>query len=428
MSEELKKLIQRVCQEVNANVLEVFEVFKEFFGEDRVDLQPYITPDLVENYRHHKWSSHITKNGILSSNYFNTLDDVKKDIIHSLLDNDALQCEILEDETVASYFLPILLSVIARTETSKILVYWPEVKVTNEYNDSVKVEDLYARILITIDGKISGTFGLNRTKYPVSHLMSDYMHSHIPGVNTNNLSQFLAPCLGSGPINNTIMSLVRENDLLFWQLFCRELDVYVTVESIAGVPYRRMKSINSRESLRDYRHSLSIQGHFISLCDSDSYLFKPFIKYLLSKNILKYNFNNGNFGIGMPYKECVLSISNAMIEFINTKTELCSESALSYFDEVIIENNKFKIPYNSRGTRTKNYYLGLTGSDCFVFKGKMLKFDVYNDTENNQNTNRVYILKHQYISAILCSIIVFLNINYGRSKEEIGINQESIIL
>lgn len=427
MSEDLKNLIQKMCQEVNTDVLEVYEVFKDFFGEDRVDLQPYIGLDWIEQHRHDRLSGYITRDYVLHSSQFNALDDVKKDLVRSLLNNNALQCKLLEDETVTSYFLPILLYRVAEAGNNKILVHWPEVQVTNEYDDTVKVEELYARIIVNHKGKIEGTFGLNRTKYPVSHLMADYMHSHIPGVNTGNLSNFLNPCLGRGPINDTIMSLVRDKDLLIWQLFCRELDVYVTVESISGVPYRRMKSINGQDNLREYNRSLGVTGYYAKIYDSSTYIIKPFIKYLLSKNILKYNFNDGNFGIGMPYKECVLSISNAMIEFINTRTNLTQEEALEYFDKVIIENNRFMVPYNVHD-RNKEAFLRLKGRDCFKFKGNMLKFDVYDDSNNTQDTNRVYLLKHEFISAILCSIISFLNINYGRSKEEIGTNQESVIL
>ena len=93
----------------------------------------------------------------------------------------------------------------------------------------------------------------------------------------------------------------------------------------------------------------------------------------------------------------------------------------------IIKDGKLMKPYN-RYSRSRNAYFRLKNRDCFVFKGEMLKFNVYDDTENNNDMNVVYILKREFISAILCSIITFLNINYGRDKKEIGTNQESVIL
>lgn len=427
MSEDLKNLVQQMCQKVNADVLEVYEVFKDYFGEDRVDLQPYINLEWVESRRDLRLSDHLTKSNVLCSRYFASLSEVQQDIVKTLLENNALRCKLLEDEAVTSYFLPILLQKAAVDGVNKILIHWPEVEVRNEHDDTVIVEELYARVLVNYEGKITGTFGLNRTKYAISHLMADYMHSHIPGVNTDNLSSFLTPCLGRGPINETIMSLVREKDLMFWQLFCRELDVYVTVESIAGVPYRRMKSINGQEQLVDYDNQLHLTSRFARMYDPDDYIIKSLLKYILSKNILKYNFSNGTFGIGMPYKECVLNISNAAIEYINTRTNLSKEEAMEYFDKVIIKDGKLMKPYN-RYNRSRDAYFRLKNRDCFVFKGEMLKFDVYDDAENTNDMNVVYILKREFISAILCSIITFLNINYGRNKKEIGVNKESVIL
>ena len=73
MSEDLKNLVQQMCQKVNADVLEVYEVFKDYFGEDRVDLQPYINLEWVESRRDLRLSDHLTKSNVLCSRYFASL-------------------------------------------------------------------------------------------------------------------------------------------------------------------------------------------------------------------------------------------------------------------------------------------------------------------------------------------------------------------
>lgn len=57
-----------------------------------------------------------------------------------------------------------------------ILVWFPKVKVTNEYNKSVYIQDLYAKVNIDTEGQLIGKFYLNRATYPLSHMQAGYMH------------------------------------------------------------------------------------------------------------------------------------------------------------------------------------------------------------------------------------------------------------
>ena len=57
-----------------------------------------------------------------------------------------------------------------------ILLWFPQVKVTNEYNKSVDIQDLYAKVKINTEGQLIGKFYLNRATYPLSHMRVGYMH------------------------------------------------------------------------------------------------------------------------------------------------------------------------------------------------------------------------------------------------------------
>ena len=61
----------------------------------------------------------------------------------------------------------------------------------------------------------------------------------------DDFTRFKSPCTGSGPINSTLATLATDYDEGIWQLFCLELDRYVRVESIEGVPYHRLESISA---------------------------------------------------------------------------------------------------------------------------------------------------------------------------------------
>ena len=119
-----------------------------------------------------------------------------------------------------------------------ILVHFPHVRITNEHDRYVDINHLWAKIKITSEGTMNGNFTLNRSEYQAIHFMSNYMHSHVSSIPRDDLTRFMSPCTGDGPINSTISSLYREFDSDLWQLFCLELSKYVTVESISGRPWR----------------------------------------------------------------------------------------------------------------------------------------------------------------------------------------------
>lgn len=123
-------------------------------------------------------------------------------------------------------------------QNDKIIVWWPEVIVSNEYNKSCVIKDLYALVRICNDGTLSGSFRLNRSSYSYDQWKTKYCHSHVQRIyrSEDNLTYWREPCLGSGPIRQTISSLQLDFDEDVWRLFIFELDQYVRHESIEGVP------------------------------------------------------------------------------------------------------------------------------------------------------------------------------------------------
>ena len=152
----------KLHKELMEKPLKVYEIFKDFFGENLVDLQG-----------------------------FPNLDP---------------ESPALGESGYSGY----------------IIVRFPDVTVTNEHDRSVDIKEVYVKLRIDHTGSLIGKFGLSRAHFPMSHLKSNYAHSHIPGIPSLG-TPFLDPCLGSGPINNTINSLNVDFDEDLWSLFCLEL-------------------------------------------------------------------------------------------------------------------------------------------------------------------------------------------------------------
>ena len=128
----------------------------------------------------------------------------------------------------------------------QIVVHFPEVTVTNENHKSIIIYDLYAKVCINGLGNLCSGPLFNRATYPYIQMVRGYMHSHINGIVTNE--HFTSSCLGSGPIYRTINSLRMECEEGLWKLYCLELEKYVHVESLHGVPYHRLENVTGKNA------------------------------------------------------------------------------------------------------------------------------------------------------------------------------------
>lgn len=417
-------MIKNLYQKSYEHILNVYEVFKDYFDEERVDLQDISTMKIFENrLRTSPYSNYLNKSFITSSEIFKNYDESIQIIIKALLEEGALKSLIASDNTVFKYLYPFLYDKITLvTSTASILVHFPNVRVTNENDKYVDIKDLYARVRVTHLGNITGTFGLNRTDYPLSHLLAGYMHSHISGTNMSNPTEFKSPCLGSGPINDTILTLATNNDINMWMLFCRELDLYVRVESLEGVPYKKLEHITGTVKLDKVRRLFDNNNLMYTVyINIPQTILKDFIFYLVRNNIIKFNYSNKSINLAMSYLDYIIAVSNAFIEFVNTNIKigqafsstftlenLISERVLARY--VIKNNTLYKISNNNSGTDLLRH----NGKSSFIFKGNTLHLNIYNDSQEESN-NEVLLLNRDFCYSLLFKIISYLNINYGKS-------------
>lgn len=360
------------------HVQAVYTIFCDFFGENLVDLQLGI-PD--ENIR-----------GL----YYQNKDEDGNYNINSQEINNFYE----------------------NTWYSTILVYWPHVTVTNEYEKSIDIEDLYAQIKITNKGTIPYEmlgFKLNRAKYSSLQFQCNYLHSHVPSIPKADFTLFQKPCLGSGPIRNTIMSLKNEFDETVWMLFCQELALYVTVESIEGVPYMRLETVGTggRITTVDQEDNYSLRSYLTSelKIQFNESIIQDFIKYYIEHGHMVFSFKDGEFQCGLPFFDYMVDVSNAAIDFFNSRLEGSILRLNTLYDmkilmECLVKGRKF---YRSRSNTHTNLSQYIGKHVCY-FKGRDIKLQIY-DNESD-NIEAVTILSPEIANFIKTTILLLINKNY----------------
>lgn len=393
----MKYTVNQLYQYLYERPLNIYEIFKGFFGEDFVDIQTCLGRGL-SSFKEYLFAKICDETSITNED--------KEDDFNQHFEISAEQLVELEN--------------IAKNRRFIIYVWWPRVTVTNEYNKSVNIQDLYAKVEIQGDGRIPyecNGFRLNRATYTREQFMSNYMHSHINVIPKNNFADFQTPCLGRGPIISTIGTLKNDYDEATWMLFCQELSMYVTVESISGGPYRRMENIgNVSQNLMytGYNFGGYIgKGDFLKQFTNDD--FKKFIQYYLKHGHLSFRFMNNVFTWSMPYYEYIIDISNSFIDFYNKYYSTSDRNLNNFFSngllkQVIVADGKF---YNEGvyDSFDINDFSEYQNKLVLTFKGKEIRTTIINNKQESESTLTT-VISNNVAMFILQKILRTINFRY----------------
>lgn len=418
MSGETIKLIEEKIEELYNSLMDrplrVLSIFNGFFGEDKVDMQGYWSLDKFKSWMNiEPLSTYIPSSSIvgMSSEDWNmyktwSITDIPVNQVEKVVN-------VLTGTTVKERIGN------ARFNGMFILVHFPHVRVTNEHDRFVDINHLWAKVKVMYNGTLNGRFTLNRSEYTMLHISSGYMHSHVNGIPVSDFTSFQGPCTGNGPINGTISVLNGDYDEDMWNMFCLELSKYVTVESIAGRPYKYLENLGTNDM------ELGI-NRFITYLSPSYYgntlsydKLEEFVRHFINSRKLKFNYVNGSYSIGMSFIEYIVLISNEFIKWYNDQfnkegltakfAELKREGILK---ECIIDDGKI---YYDRGRNNVNDYARYIGKKVCVFKGREITVDI-TDIAEVRNENKSIILDTQTALYILTTILKVLNYRYGRSK------------
>ena len=222
---------------------EIFQIFKDCYGEDKVDIQLNIPLERCISLLYDMLLSDFT----LNSEHFISLRNCTKDEIKDLITKYKKDKDTCIEKFVAVKCISVY-----------IIIYFPKITVTNEFNESIDIEEVYIRVPVDCSGKLISSFEIIRTKYSYDQYASGYMHSHAYSGISKTSSDWRSMCLGSGPLVTTTHTLKNSYDLDIWRLFCIELDEYLKVESVAGVPYIRMNRVGNNNDLFNYNINTDI--------------------------------------------------------------------------------------------------------------------------------------------------------------------------
>lgn len=370
--DELKDKYYTPTESVNT----VYDIFKDFFNEVRVDLQV--------NKAFRKYLE-----GLLEEPSEFTLNKLSDYNLNAKLD--------IADFINTYYQEPPFF----------IFVHFPDVTITNEHNDSINIKDLYARIPIYWNGTLNRRFEMIVTTYTRTLFNAGYCHSHLHTL-YGNKPCFDTPCLGTGPLVETCSVLTSNFTEDNWRLFCVELSRYVTVESLLGTPYYRMTNIT------DKSNNKPIKVHYVhSYIWNYKELLVETIQNLISKKLLNFKYVNGEYNFANSEAELIRIISNEFIAIYNDKfnKKEVTETLQQLANRCFIKKVKY---FND------NYYFIDTARDkipsndvLFTFKGKDIKTVV---TEDITNVRQIYILNPDKVSYIATKLLEFINMNYGKEQ------------
>lgn len=424
MNQELKEWLTTIINEEETNAIQVGEVVSDYFGEELVDVQ---IPDIDETINRVLHDLPIQSLVIMRDSNEDTctltLEDYESNLVIIPAQEYSDNCsKCILDDDINSIYIPLVKRSIERTIVHfihglhiPIIIRFPRVRVTNENDKFIDITELYAKVNIKSDGKLAEFFTLMRTEYTMVQWESHYSHSHMPSTEF----RWQSPCLGSGPISGTQQSLFSSFNLDIWGLFCYELSKYVTVESLAGVPYRRLENVGNGNNL-DYVYN---QTRFNSpVFGRMNTVLPAFYDYFIREFNFPLSFINGAYVLGDSVLNFALHVTDLFANWYNKEVSMGHYTVtLEQFKsrnllvEVVIKDGKIYSPRreNSRISRVPE----MQGRELFKFKGRMITANFTGELEQDDTNNTVLLLSGDIISFLISRILRIINYKYGEHQD-----------
>ena len=310
-------------------------------------------------------------------------------------------------------------------ENNEILIYFPKVTVTNENDKSIEITKLFVKVVVDEDCSLVGTFTMNRSEFTADQFRSDYLHSHICGIpaRSGDASYFSTPCLGSGPIRQTCITLNHEFSEEFWNLFCRELSLYVTRESLRGVPYRHLEHVGIKNGKWS---KMDLEPNFCSTHFFEDPVITQFIRGILKDMPFRFNYVNGSYGVAMSPFEWHIAISNKFIEWYNSRDKEFRERVnyRDYMMEVKVEGSAIYRQTNSSFLNDRDLSEFIGRRVC-TFKGEEVSLSITGINQHFEDENITLVLNTEICQHILAYILKIVNFGYGNSNKSYNSSDRS---
>lgn len=399
----------------------VHSIFIDIHGEDRVDLQRI--PDEEE------FVTCVARLGSRTVKSYSGMTGC-----HIYIDFNSVQDLSDTDwETVKT----AVFNTAAMSIKAEIIVYYPEAIVENEDGQRHTIYEFYTKVIVDGNGLFHRGPFFNRTHYTAVEFEQNYMHSHVSNIPKSNFMEWQRGCLGSGPISQTIAHLTVTNAWDQWMLFAVQLDQYVHVESLQGIPYHHLSSLGRNSRRTQYKENaiihctLPLTSRF-SFCDKFTREnFVEFAQYFCD------NFRNSGLFIqymgqhyvwGSSFIETVVTISNYFIEWFNNmkitgNIEATYQELLRYgILRQSIQRGETLVTEIDTSDRLRLDYSNYGGKYVCTFKGKRKLITIIEPEVNTDIVedipNSLKLLNTYMVQSIIDSILTTINLHYGGKHKD----------
>lgn len=159
--EHWNNTVETLYSEMMNRPREVLEIMSDFYGEDRVDMQDFPTLQEFWNY--------LSTTPIREYLPFTVVS-----IDDRLILSKPLSQQLVEEEVIDR--LMVMKEVFRDLFKGFVLIYFPQVRVTNENDRFHDIYELYVKVPIDSLGQMTRFPALNRAEYTPVELNENYMH------------------------------------------------------------------------------------------------------------------------------------------------------------------------------------------------------------------------------------------------------------
>lgn len=385
--------LQQEIDEAFKYPLKVMAIFQDYYGQDHVDME-WFDPEYV----------------------MQALLSMEEDLDGNPMEINGFAglSEVALHDMFPDGILHKALSYLGLDKMPGIIVHLPIVKVTNEFNESSIIRDVFVRMIVTTSGELDGVFKVTRSTFTVSELVHGYIHPHVRLFDA--MPSYNPPCLGRGPLINTIPALNSAFDEDMWRLFCVQLHEFLQTESISGGPYLRQNAVTLAHNRdRFYNDKALLVKDFAEILSHEGLIIE-FVSWLIDHADIKFGYSGGSFRLGMTIDEFGLLISNLYIQWINTTDNWRDVADESCVRGVLLPCIKHKGMFSL--IRKKIEVQGINERVMFIFRGDLVKVSVVDAAEERC----VLLLQPDIVSRILHTFLNIINITYGTEYNKKGIS------
>jgi hypothetical protein len=385
--------------QISSNELLVYEQACEYFGEDRVALQ----------------TTEVSVEGTLPTQSASRRAEIARiDLLGSRKSN--LTTESLGFEEALSYVETYYNTIYS------LYIYWPEVKVTNENDKSVTIQDVFVRIKTSVEGlpfREPEPFTVLKTSFSKLQWNHRYIHSHVRQYSSFGFKHM---CLGTGPIKRTISKLqVFPNDVLALKLFFWELDKVMHVESLAGVPYIRLTSIQENTTspiTAVMNHNYEWLNAAIQNGGTKTAIYK-FLSSFVKAVEIPTVFVDGKYTLACSFIDFAILLTNYHNKWFRTweKAEMRGIKIPTHIGSVPMQ------PYVIKDGKLYDYYQVQTHlmreadkDKVFTFKGQDFKLKIVDGAL--EDTSPIYLIDVGIVASVIDFILKAINMAVTADYEQ----------